>query len=198
MGSSHVRSLMSKNLKGDTLFAISDLMKKQKEELEEGMDEIIGEKFEKLNEKMNDKSIRPLKIEVKVETNDVRKDLYSQHIQHLQGEVESARKLAQELKKNMEEKVETKQLEKELEAKVGDLVVINDMKDSIKRNLDAQLEIHRKTRQTLQELKESSQVKPDEKHFEATDEQLKEWSNNMETYLDMQKERMKKRRCTIT
>ena len=48
------------------------------------------------------------------------------------------------------------------------------------------------------ELKESSQVKPDEKHFEATDEQLKEWSNNMETYLDMQKERMKKRRCTIT
>jgi len=91
--SSHVRSLMSKNLKGDTLFAISDLMKKQKEELEEEMDEIIGEKFEKLNEKMNDKSIRPLKIEVKVETNDVRKDLYSQHIQHLQGEVESARKL---------------------------------------------------------------------------------------------------------
>ena len=73
----------------------------------------------------------------------------------------------------MEEKVETKQLEKELEAKVGDLVgrvseslkvkviffwknllktgkVINDMKDSIKRNLDAQLEIQRKTRQTLQ------------------------------------------------
>merc|ERR1712235_205418 len=195
MGSSHERSLMSKNLKGDTLFAISDLMKKQKEELEEEMDEIIGEKFEKLNEKMNDKSIRPLKIEVKVETNDVRKDLYSQH---LQGEVESARKLAQELKKNMEEKVETKKLEKELEAKVGDLVVINDMKDSIKRNLDAQLEIQRKTRQTLQELKESSQVKPDEKHFEATDEQLKEWSNNMETYLDMQKERMKKRRCTIT
>ena len=28
--------------------------------------------------------------------------------------------------------------------------VINDMKDSIKRNLDAQLEIQRKTRQTLQ------------------------------------------------
>ena len=76
----------------------------------------------------------------------------------------------------MEEKVETKQLEKELEAKVGDLVgrfsepqkvkislksfflenvlktdeVINNMKDSIKRNLDAQLEIQRKTRQTLQ------------------------------------------------
>ena len=52
-------------ISGDTLFAISDLMKKQKEELEEEMDEIIGEKFEKLNEKMNDKSIRPLKIEVK-------------------------------------------------------------------------------------------------------------------------------------
>ena len=52
-------------ISGDTLFAISDLMKKQKEELEDEMDEIIGEKFEKLNEKMNDKSIRPLKIEVK-------------------------------------------------------------------------------------------------------------------------------------
>ena len=34
--------------------------------------------------------IKPLYL---VETNDVRKDLYSQHIQHLQGEVESARKL---------------------------------------------------------------------------------------------------------
>merc|ERR1711917_206497 len=118
MGSSHERCLMSKNLKGDTLFAISDLMKKQKEELEDEMDEIIGEKFEKLNEKMNDKSIRPLKIEVKVETNDVRKDLYSQHIQNLQGEVENARKIAYELKKNMENNVETNQLEKELKSKV--------------------------------------------------------------------------------
>jgi hypothetical protein len=100
----------------------------------EELDEVIEQKH-----KHKLKSVTPLrflKLDVKVEENDIRKKIYLDHIQDLKVEIEKAFKLASDLKENMSD-LNCSIVEAELTEKVDNLKLIENMKNCIKTKSSA-------------------------------------------------------------
>merc|ERR1719285_422346 len=82
----------------DVLFAISDMIKDERRRLTTEVGETMETKFDQMDQRMNDSNLRPLKLSIKMETNDPRKQLYHEHFNHLQTEFEQTINMGNALK----------------------------------------------------------------------------------------------------
>jgi len=65
---------------GDHLLIISELIKIEKEKLEQDLEELIDEKYEEFAQETNSK-LRPIKLDLAVEKNDIRMRKYFEMVQ---------------------------------------------------------------------------------------------------------------------
>merc|ERR1719378_1475473 len=84
--------------KDDVLFAISDMIKEERSRLTEDVVRSLDKKFSELDKRMSESNLRPLKLKVKMETNDVRKSLYDEHLNLLQTEFKNTINMGNTLK----------------------------------------------------------------------------------------------------